>query len=607
VNKFRPNVDVAVCGIILALLTAAVYLNTLGNGFVWDDWQIIVENPLLKGVRNIPRLLLSEDTFPGERTGYYRPVTYVSFLIDRMLWGGAPLGYHLTNLLLHLATVVTFFLLLLRFGAGRACAFCAAALFAVHPVNSETVNFLAGGRNTLLSALFTLLTFYFFLARRRTISIACYGLAVFSKEFALLLPPLLWLYDRWVSGEKRPASQYVWYLLPAGVYLVVRSLVVTTPLWFDAANLAERLATVPRILAGYGRSLVYLELPILPRLLLPGETSSASYLGGIVITFIVVGSIIWLTRGDRYARFAFAWLALFLVPVLNIVPLGPIPMADRYAYFSSMGFCLVLALAVHGAGVRGRFVLVAIIVAFSVFIVVPRNRVWHANDTLYAAMIADAPHASMGYQNLGLDYFQRGDVERARSYLEKAVSASGAIPKAYFALGSIYWDLELPDRALEIFKKQVAIDPGDFKPYTMASRILRATGDTGQAELFRQRAHALEPEADEIFRSMAEGRCIEAERLQGEGRVGAAEKLFRSVIRFEPDFARAHLGLGSIIAQQGKLDEAIAHFYTAARLEPQNPTAYYNLSLAYRFKGDVMEAKRLHAVYRSLGGSQELQ
>ena len=91
----------------IIILVAAVYGTTLTHGFVWDDNNVIVQNPLLENLGNIPRFFLSEDMAMGP-TGYYRPLTYISFALDRALWGLNPAGFHLTNLVLHILVVLLF-------------------------------------------------------------------------------------------------------------------------------------------------------------------------------------------------------------------------------------------------------------------------------------------------------------------------------------------------------------------------------------------------------------------------------------------------------------------------------------------------------------------
>ncbi|HZV83310.1 MAG TPA: hypothetical protein VFF53_14195, partial [Geobacteraceae bacterium] len=85
----------------VCLLILAVYVPTLNHGFIWDDAYIIVNNPLLEKLGNLPKFFLSEDAIEGS-SGYYRPLTYISFALEQAIWGKNPAGYHCTNLLLHI-------------------------------------------------------------------------------------------------------------------------------------------------------------------------------------------------------------------------------------------------------------------------------------------------------------------------------------------------------------------------------------------------------------------------------------------------------------------------------------------------------------------------
>jgi hypothetical protein len=176
------------------LLVAAVYATTVGHGFVWDDHLIIVNNPILEKPGNILRLFLSEDTAIGF-TGYYRPITYVSFALDRALWGLGPTGFKITNLILHVLVALLFYATVATVFKKERLALVAALILALHPVAGETVNFLAGGRNTLLAACFMLLSLFLYVKERPIPAVLCVILASFSKEFALLLPLVLLWYD----------------------------------------------------------------------------------------------------------------------------------------------------------------------------------------------------------------------------------------------------------------------------------------------------------------------------------------------------------------------------------------------------------------------------
>ena len=143
---------------LITILLVAVYGSTFTNRFVWDDLDVIVKNSLLENFTNLPKLFLYEDRTGDGLTGYYRPVTYISFLLDRSIWGLNPVGFNITNVILHISAVLLFYRVLFALFKKERVAFVAALIFALHPIAVESVNFHAGGRNTLLSACFALLS-----------------------------------------------------------------------------------------------------------------------------------------------------------------------------------------------------------------------------------------------------------------------------------------------------------------------------------------------------------------------------------------------------------------------------------------------------------------
>ena len=164
----------------IAILLVAVYSSTLTNRFVWDDLDVIVKNRLLESFTNLPKLFFYEDRTGDGLTGYYRPVTYISFLIDRSIWGLNPVGFNITNIILHIVAVLLFYRVLFALFKKDQMALVAALLFALHPVAVESVNFHAGGRNTLLSACFSLLALFLYINKRWVPAVFSFTLAIFS-------------------------------------------------------------------------------------------------------------------------------------------------------------------------------------------------------------------------------------------------------------------------------------------------------------------------------------------------------------------------------------------------------------------------------------------
>ncbi len=251
----------------LVAIGLATYANGLANGFVWDDHALIVQGPARVGLAEVGRALAEPDVLlKSQPAPYYRPLTRVTFLADRALHGLDPLPYHLENLALHLAATLALFLLARRLAGGPGPAFVAALLFAIHPVNAETVNLVAA-RNNALVALFTLTSCAAYLRARESGSrrwlagaAGLFLLAVASKETGLMLLPFLALHElipepggRERARPRDALLRLAPLALVAAGYLAVRVAVLSTvigpaPLPRTLDALARPLHVVPAYL-----------------------------------------------------------------------------------------------------------------------------------------------------------------------------------------------------------------------------------------------------------------------------------------------------------------------------------------------------------------------
>jgi len=192
--------------LVVGALALGLYASTLGAGFVWDDEEIVVRNPLITSLGNLPAIFRTHAfakvsaAAPGHDLEYWRPVWVSTLALDHALWGLKPLGYHLTNVLLHVATSLAVYLLVLALARGATIALVAALLFAAHPVHAEAVAWVSG-RNDLLVTLFTTVAFAGYLRVRSgggpwtgAVTIAAYVMGLLSKESAAVLPALALLW-----------------------------------------------------------------------------------------------------------------------------------------------------------------------------------------------------------------------------------------------------------------------------------------------------------------------------------------------------------------------------------------------------------------------------
>ncbi|MGH7200262.1 MAG: hypothetical protein ACREJB_06630, partial [Planctomycetaceae bacterium] len=340
------------CLLSLVGLTVALYLPTLGYDFVnWDDPWYVVNNPLIKSWQ--PSNLYALATQAAVRN--YAPATLFSFLVDHTLWGLWAGGFHLTNLLLHALNAALVYALVVRLTHSRWTAWATAALFAVHPVQIETVAWISS-RKGLLSATFILAALMCWLRPKRSGRAEAWGLAFFalallSKAIAVVVPAVVLLYDVLVRRETLAVA------LPRQVipgFLSVLLLLATMSAQSGSTggvrehltlSQAEILAVDAVILWRYAGMLAWpadlcvLYDPPAKGIALPAAVGGTAWLA--------VAVLLWRSRKRRpMPTWAAATCLLFLLPVLNLFPITTL-MNDRYLYLPSVAAFGLFAAALH--------------------------------------------------------------------------------------------------------------------------------------------------------------------------------------------------------------------------------------------------------------------
>ena len=188
--------------VLVFLLGIGLYANTFGNSFVWDDELLVIRNGYIKDWSHFPEIFKINLFHSISRKGnYYRPLQSLSLLFDYSLWGLRPFGYHLTNVLLHIANAVIIYFLIGMISRSRRISLLTALLFLVHPIHTQAVTYISG-RADPLAAFFFLLAFYLYVKSVALNKLAPYLgsllfflLALLSKEAALIFPLTLLLYE----------------------------------------------------------------------------------------------------------------------------------------------------------------------------------------------------------------------------------------------------------------------------------------------------------------------------------------------------------------------------------------------------------------------------
>lgn len=490
----------------LSLLVFAAYGSSLSAGFVFDDHPIIEKNPAIRSLARVPSLFA---TGYWDRAGYetdrlYRPLVMATYALNYATSGLNPFIYHLTNLILHLAVCWTLYFLGRRLGLATVAAFAAAAVFAVHPINSEAV---AGvvGRAELMMALGVLLAVAFDLERNplhrpaTRLSIAstlAFCGALLSKEQAVMLPFLLFVLNRmrlagagatWRDEARQGAKRYVTWAAVVGAYLLLRYAVlgalVPSEIGFVENPLAHtglltRVMTATKV-AGYYLWLVLWPVPL---------SADYSYNAIPVVTslfdpYMLLGALGWLAlcalgivalrRREVPLATGISMAVLFFVPASNLItPIGTI-MGERLFYLPFAGICLAAGAGVEHikrtAARRNAWMRWAEIGAASLLVAVlaartnARSRDWKNDFELFRSAVAVNPEAAKSHLMLGAWLAREGRTAESISAMERAAAIYPDYRLRHtFAeeMGNMLLDSGRPDEAAALIEGALAAAPG---------------------------------------------------------------------------------------------------------------------------------------------------
>jgi len=560
--------------LLICLSGTIVYLNSLGNSFVWDDELLVTGNPSIRSLASIPSLFLHR--LAAQLGGnFYRPVQLASYAVDYSIWGYNPAGYHLTNLLIHLANAVILFLIILNCTGRRTLAFLTGLFFVIHPVQTEAVAYISG-RADILSGFFILVSLLLFVRSgkkftgsfSRTVTAGSLGffiLALLTREAAVILPLLALLCGRYVSSASRGndhrrilqnRSAFISLFLIALVYLLLRYLFLSVTGGTISSNpypFSARFLSSFKVILNYFKILL-LPSPLRMERVIAIETHPFS-LSALPPLLLLTGLAVFTVRVFKRSPpffFGIAWFFAALLPYLNWFPLNA-EMAEHWLYLPSAGFFFLLAWTVievekrHPIPTRTFLIL---IVACWAILTVDRNRDWKNNLTIYTRTARDSPGSPRANYNLGNLYLNRGD----------------------------------PDRAVAYLKRSRTIKPGDFKTRRSLGKALLAQGDPERSIEELKVAVSIRPSSAEAWSELGVACSLG-------GRHEEAIKFLQTAVELDPGSARIHNNLASVYTRMGNFAEALIESDRALELDPDLLEARFNRGVIHYHRGDMEKAR----------------
>lgn len=467
----------------ILLATFAVYGSSLGHDFLtgWDDPAYVTDNEAIRGItfENL------KTAFTSIYVGNYAPIQIISYMIDYSLWGLKPFGFILTNLLLHAGSGIFLYLILEHLYGKNIWIFFATLIFLLHPVQVETVVWVSQ-RKTLLAMFFFLPSWYWYMRYRETpsggtahyaMSLGAFTLALLAKSVAVILPPLLLLFNlSFKDRQKRSAAPYdlLPYILLAGgvALLALKSQNVEYDGGREFHHLGNsRYTTLLTMLPVLARYLGMLFMPInLSAWYSPAVRTvmdaQVAWSIALSVMLLAVGLILWVRKRDL-----FFWYAVFflgLVPVSQIVPLITL-MNDRYMYFPMLGAAPFVSSLLYGMTVRqgltnsGRrnvyVIIFTVMVGLCGMTSLKRADVWKDSVTLWTDAAAKCPDADTVHNGLGFALLAAGRVDEAIKELWLALKLNPNTAETWNQLGAAYGRIGDYDKAVYAFETVLLLDP----------------------------------------------------------------------------------------------------------------------------------------------------
>ena len=527
---------------------------------------------------------------------YYRPLFNVVLTLNYQLFGLDVFGWHAVSLLLHLTATFWVYQLAKAWSLERDIALAATLLFGVHPVHSESLAW-ASALPDLLATVFLLPALVLYEQARRRPSpqrlawaSALALLAMFSKEIAVVAP--LFLVCREALDTDRDARSFrrvLPFLVAAAIYLGVRYEVLgflskVEPKAIGVAA-SHVVFTIPSVLAAYARLLVWPH-PLAVTYGLNYVTSPADprfWALGLGVAGLVACAA-WLLRSSPAGRQALLLLILFLLPVLNLKAFNPDEslLHDRYLYFPSVGFCLLLSLALHRlAGQRWFWTASGLVGAVFFFLTVRQNRVWRDDLVLMHHALDLAPRRPFLHNYLGAYFAERGELPEAERHYRVALEAN---PDYYDSLSNLGDVCRVSGRFTEaetLYRRAIRLGAPYANNYYNLGVTLRSLGKFGEAETVLLQAARMNPGEAGIWFNLA---WI----YEQQGRFEPAEKAYYDTVRANPAYVDPRINLAGLLARRERYAEALEQAQTAQQYAPSHPAVLY-------ITGDVLLKMRRYS------------
>lgn len=543
-----PRAEITLCAIAITALVVVAYANSFSGPFIFDDPASISKNPTIRN--------WSTAFSPPPNSGLTvsgRPLLNFSFAVNHAISGEAVWSYHLVNLLLHAASTLTLFGVVrrtllqkpLRLRFGREATFlaaAAAALWGLHPLQTESVTYIVQRAESLAGLLY-LLTLYGFIRGSGEppsrpwlgLSVICCFLGMAGKEIMVSAPPMVLLYDwLFVSPSLRDAGRRRWryYLAIFLSWGILALLIWLTGNRGGTAGLSDEMPWWAYALTQCEAIVLYLSLFFAPVSLTIDygihvvDNWTSVWPQALLLLALGGATLAALVRRKPVA-FPLVWFFVILAPTSSVVPVVSQTMAEHRMYLPLAGPAVLLVIGLRLGLKKWAYPVSAVLALAAAFLTFQRNFDYESAERIWKTALSTRPRNERAWNALGNVYYQQGRLDEAMKHYECALSLSPDSAQVLCNLGAIFGRAGQLERAIAYFRKASERDPAYADAHLNWGFALFLQGDIDGAVSHFQQGAKLAPGLAEAHKMLGEG-------LRRAGRAEEAAACFAEAERVDP-------------------------------------------------------------------------
>ena len=509
--------------IIIIVLGFGVYITSLTGSFLSYDDSLISGNPEIRSWSNVPAVFIKEaiPSYAGKIPRMYRPIQMITYMADYSVWGIRPIGYHLTNVLLHLLAALSLYWFVSLLTSGRFIPFITSVLFVTHPVHAESVAYISG-RAGPLSVVCAMICFIldikytqkeragFFIA-----AFIAFVSALLSRENMMILPALFLAYN-YLFRKKAGLKLIAALTVTAVSYTLLRLMLAKSFLSdFNVTFGTTPVQRLPGFLVAVTDYCRLLISPCSSRMEYGDKLfhfADLAALFGAVILIVLLYTAFKLRRSDPLVTFAIGWFLIALLPVSNIYPVGAY-MAEQWLYLPSIGFFLGAGILLRSLCVnRYLAVLLAIFMVALVgrysYATLKKNINWHDPVIYYGNTLKNYPESVKANNDMAAAYEKAGRYDDASGIYNGMLKQNPDHPGLYVNLAAIQIIKGNPDKAITLCEKAIALEPTNATAHNNLAVAYYVEGEYNLAihycDLALKYGYKVKPELLELLRPYRE-------------------------------------------------------------------------------------------------------